>query len=168
MTDGTARNSGGEYLHTIDDEENNAAAARLKALGMSYREIAKQVGISPATAHRRVQAALAAVPVAAVNELRAVSEERLNMLIARTMAIATARHPLVSHGRLIPDVFDIRPNLAAIRELRMLDAELRTIFGVNAPIKHEVRVSDTLTAEIELLAQQLGIGLDKESESVQD
>lgn len=160
MTDGTARDSGGEYLHTIDDAENDAAAARLRAMGMSYREIAKQQGIGHATAHRRVQNALKAVPAAAVNELRATSEERINMLIARAMAIATTRHPMVSHGRLIPDQWDVRPNLMAIRELRMLDSELRVLYGVNAPIKHEVKVSDSLTAEIEMLAQQLGIGID--------
>jgi hypothetical protein len=141
----------------IDDAEAAAAAVRLRTLGLSYREIAAEQGVSVATAHARVQRALAAVPVESVSELRRVELDRLDDLHKRLYAVARAEHPMVSHGRVIAGVRDLSPNLAAMAQLLRVSESRRKLLGLDAPTRLSVRVADEVTAEIEHLAEQLGI-----------
>lgn len=164
--DARAHNAEGQFVQTLESADVAADAARLRARGLSYAEIARAQGCSKSSAVDRVKRALAAVPAEAVHELRAVSDERLNMLIARAMSYVIERHPMVSHGRIIPDVFDPRVNLMAIREVRMLDAELRAVYGVNAPARLNVTVSDAVIEEIERLA--LALNVEAEAVTVND
>lgn len=155
-----SRNPGGEFQHDIDQAALDTAAARMRAAGFSYQEIADNQSVSVSTSHGRVQRALAAVPVEAVAELRTVELQRLDDMLKQALIVLRKDHPLVSHGRLVPGVSDARPKLAAIDVMLRISSSRRRLLGLDAPIKHDVKVSDSLTAEIELLAQQLGIGLD--------
>lgn len=164
MTNTTARadatlvqNAEGKFERTIEASRLEADAARLRSLGMSYREIAATQKIDVATAYRRVQHALAAVPVESVSELRRVELDRLDELQKRLFKVASSDHPMVSHGRVIPNVIDLTPNLQAMAQLLRLSESRRKLLGLDAPTRVHVRVSDEVTAEIERLAEQLGV-----------
>lgn len=157
MTDSTAHDAEGKFQSTIDHATKAAEAAQLRAMGFSYREIARQQGIDVHAAHDRVKKAIAAVPVEAVNELRRTALEQLDMLTVQAYTILTTEHPLIQRGRVVPGVKDVRPKLAALTELRRLNESKRALLGLDAPQQHKVTVSDSLTAEIERLAQELGV-----------
>ena len=157
-TDG--RDSGGSFVRTLATAEDDAEAARMRSAGFSYREIAKAANCSASAAHDRVQRALAAVPMEAVRELRQVELARMDDLVKQASGILLREHPMISHGRLIAGVFDVRPKLLAIQALLRISESRRRLLGLDEPIKHEVRVNDKIVEEIERLAMELGIASD--------
>jgi hypothetical protein len=146
MADGTlTRNAQGEFETTIDDMNDAAEAARLRSMAMSYRQIAAAQNVTVATAHRRVKAALAAVPVEAVNELRRIHGEALDSSMRSLLLLAQ-------------DTLGSRTErIAAYRELRQHQESYRRLFGEDAPQVVRVQVSDEITDEIERLARELGV-----------
>ena len=140
---------------TIDDAEDEARAARLRASGMSYSQIAAEMGCSESTAHGRVWRAIRSAPVEDGTQLRDLELARLDALTAKAWTVLVADHPLVSNGRKFPELQDSAPVLAAIRELRHLSESRRKLLGLDAPVKHDVKVSDALDADIERLVAEL-------------
>lgn len=142
---------------TVADAETDAEAARLRASGCSYAEIAKRQGCSVSTAHQRVARAIAAVPVEAVEELRQVELARLDTLIAKAFEVLNASHPLVSNGRRFDDLEDAAPILGALRELRALSESRRKLLGLDAPARQTVTVitEDVVDAAIRQLEAEL-------------
>ena len=132
----------------------------MRAAGFSYQEIANAQEVSVSTSYGRVQRALAAVPVEAVRELRQVELDRMDDLVKQATGILRKDHPMISHGRLIAGVFDVRPKLLAIQALLRISESRRRLLGLDEPIKHEVRVNDKITEEIERLALELGVATD--------
>jgi predicted DNA-binding protein YlxM (UPF0122 family) len=146
---------------TVDDAQNAADAARLRAIGLSYRQIAERQGVSQSTAYDRVKRALAAVPVEAVRELRQVELERLDMLVAKAWQVLEDTHPYVTReGKVLEDLEDAGPVLQAITTLQRLSESRRKLLGLDAPTRTEITVTDQMTAEIERLAAELGVEVD--------
>lgn len=145
MTVTTSRNAGGEFESSIEDMDKGREAAELRATGLSYREIGARQGVSGPTAYRRVKAALAAVPVEAVNELRTVEGSRLDILIRRAMLLVLA------------DGGDPNVRLRAIEQVRRLSESRRRLFGIDVPAEVRVTVSDPVVSEIEALAALLEV-----------
>jgi hypothetical protein len=155
-TDRTRTPRSGEYERDTAQAEIDAEAARLRSQGMSYRRIGAEQSVSPSTAMERVKRAIAAVPVEAVNELRLTAGEQLDMLTVQAFRILATKHPMVSHGHVVPDVEDIGPKLAALRELRMLNESRRKLFGMDMPIKVDHTVTTDMERQILALAEELG------------
>ena len=171
MTDQTnrgkiQRDARGKNQHTIQDSINDADAAMLKAMGLTYRQIATQQDISVGTAYQRVKRALAVAPVLAAEHLRAMDNDMLDMVQAEMMSVMRAKHSLVSHGRLIAGQFDVRPKIMAANTLIRLSGRRAALNGYEAPVKHEIKVSDKITEEIERLAMELGIAADAPASEV--
>ena len=101
--DTPSRGKNGRYCRGIAGAERDAEAARLRAQGLAYREIAEALGYSDASgAYKSVQRALSAVPAEAVAELRAVEAARLDELTRRAWAVANKTHPVVAaNGRVV-------------------------------------------------------------------
>ena len=150
-------NAQGRFEMTIEQMAIDAEAARYRAQGLSYREIATVMACDVGTAHGRVKRALAAVPVENVTELRRVELERMDTLTMKLMAMASTDYPMVSHGRVIPGVKDLRTNLVAIRQLLDISESRRKLLGLDAPVQVRVTVTDEMTSEIERLAAELGV-----------
>jgi|APCry1669191860_1035381.scaffolds.fasta_scaffold05821_2 orotate phosphoribosyltransferase-like protein len=74
------QNSPGGYVRTMDSAEADADALRLRSRGLTYRQIADALDVDTSTAWRRCQRALAAVPLDAVEEHRALELMRLDAL----------------------------------------------------------------------------------------
>lgn len=159
----TARDSMGRFTRTLDQAEIDADAARLRARGKSYRQIAAIMGCSAPVAHDRVRRALAAVPAEAVDELRTIEGERLDLLLQEAERILATNHVMVSHGRIIrgddgEPLIDDGPKLQAIAQLRFLSESRRKLTGADAPVKVETKVTieetTVMDAEIRELVEQ--------------
>jgi hypothetical protein len=157
-----ARDTRGRYDDSPAAMELAYAAARLKAQGLSFREIAKAQGVSSTTAWHRVKKAWAALQPEDLPELRAQAAEALDIVKARMFAILLADHIKVDHGRIVLDgngnpLLDRGPNIQAAGAIIRAEESRRRIFGVDAPSQVRVLVSDQVTLEIETLARELGV-----------
>jgi len=146
---------------TIEQMRLNAEAAQLKVEGKSYREIAAQMGCDVHTAHDRVQKAIAAVPVEAVEELRVVELARLDEMLIEALRQLRMDHVMVSHGKVVPGVVDEGAKMAALDRLLRISESRRRLLGLDLPVKvsHEVTVYDgdsELDREIDALLAKFG------------
>lgn len=103
----------------IDRATRRAEAVKLRHQGHTLREIATQLGVSPATVHGDIQQALADVPAEGVQELRALWHERLE-------AATTVLMPQVREG-----------NLEAVDRLIRLSQRAAQLQGLDAPTQME-------------------------------
>lgn len=144
--------SGGDE-HTILTAQQDSRAAHLRAEGRTYRQIAEELNVGVSTAYKSVQRAIAAVPVEAVNELRAVECARLDAVIARAWDIVHAEHAVVSYGRIMEGLQDSAPVLAALNLIRATGESKRKLLGLDAPTRRivEVITEDVVDAELRQL-----------------
>lgn len=119
--------------------EEQAEALKLRATGMTYRQIAEQQGVHESTAKRRVDSALAATVQEPADELRTLEAHRLDLLFQ----IAAQQ---ASNGKLV----------AIDRCLAIMDRRAK-LLGLDAPIRIEEHVitEDAVDAEIRRLEGEL-------------
>jgi DNA-binding Lrp family transcriptional regulator len=157
MTSRTRTPQSGEFERDTEQARLDADAAELRSRGMSYRAIAKAQDVSPSTAMDRVKRAIAAVPVEAVEHLRSTAGEQLDALTRTAFTILMTKHPMVSHGKVIPDVEDYGPKLRAIAELRRLNESRRKLYGIDSPVRVEHTVTTAMEQEILALAAEFAV-----------
>ena len=102
--------------------EEQAEALRLRASGMTYRQIAEHQGVHESTAKRRVDSALAATVQEPADELRTLEAHRLDLLLQ--IAVSQA-----ANGKLV----------AIDRCLAIMERRAR-LLGLDAPIRVEEHV----------------------------
>lgn len=158
--DQTNRGGNGRYVKSLDTVRRDADAAAMRARGATYQDVAAALGYaSRGAACEGVSRALAAVPVEAADELRAVERIRLDAITARAWDIAMAEHPMISYGRVVDGVNDPGPVLHALEVIRRVSESRRRLLGIDAPIRRAVEVitNDVIMAEIERLSAELGV-----------
>lgn len=140
--DGQPRDGNGKYQYDNTAAQRDAQAARLKAAGRTYQQIADELGYSDrGNAWRGVQRAIKAVLREPAEELIAVEAARLDDLYATALEILERDHVMVSHGKVIYDertgepMLDDGPRLAALRELRAIRESFRKLHGLDAARK---------------------------------
>jgi DNA-binding Lrp family transcriptional regulator len=74
----TRRNYGGKTKREADRITETYKALELRAQGLSVDEIAEELNVSPATAHRRLDRGLRDLPAQSLEALRGESELRIN------------------------------------------------------------------------------------------
>lgn len=164
--DTLGRGKNGKFCRGLAGAERDAEAARLRAQGLAYREIAEALGYADASgAYKSVTRALNAVPAEAVDELRAVELARLDDLTRRAWAVATKTHPVVAaNGRVVlgPDgepLVDDGPVLHALDRLLKIAERRARLLGLDAAKKYEVKQQvvtlDAIDAAIADLRSQL-------------
>ncbi|MEU3220028.1 hypothetical protein [Streptomyces sp. NPDC006971] len=145
--------AGFRWVRRPETAERDAAAARLRTQGLTFREIADELGFaSKSAAHDAVGRALRAIVAPAAEALRDREAERLDGLYEEALAVLERTHYAHSGGRLILDqddqpLVDDGPKLAALRELRSLRESYRKLFGLDAPARVSVD-AEQLGAEI--------------------
>lgn len=167
MSSGTpehSRNTQGRFIRNQPEVENDRAAAELRAQGLTYRAIAKELGCSLSNAYQRVQRAWAATLAPAADEARAVELQRLEDAHDAALAVLLREHITVSHGRVVKDddgnaIVDDAPVLQAVDRIRALSESRRKLLGLDAPSRVSVdaehlgqEVADLLTALTETTA----------------
>ena len=144
-----------------------ADAARLRARGLTIRQIAKEQGCSTGAAYKRLQRAYNTVMVEAVDELRRTECDRLDAVIARLWDVVDAEHLYVSQGRAVrvqrgyerdadgielldPEtakpiphyepVHDSGPVIAALTGIIRASESKRKLLGLDAPTRTAITV----------------------------
>lgn len=152
----------GDFIRTTEQAEADAEAARLRSRSLSYREIARRLSVSPATAHAMVARALAEIVREPADDVLALELAKLDNLEQAALSVLEARHYTVSNGRLIyvgdEPLDDDGPVLAAIDRLLKIQDRRARYLGLDAPVKTEVRTVDNLDDEIRRLMDRMADG----------
>jgi hypothetical protein len=140
----------------------DAEAAQLKADGHTYRQIAQIQGCSPSGAHARVERAIKAVPVDAVESLRAVELERLDEMYRVALSQLRTDAVRVDHGRIVRDddgnpLIDHGAKLIALDRLLKIQDRRAKLLGLDAPSRSRIEVitEDAVDAEIRRLEAEV-------------
>lgn len=137
----TARKRG----RTIQDMRKDTEAAELRALGLTYPQIAERQKCAISTAYAAVQRALAAVPVEAVHELRQIECDRLDMVIAKLWDIANNDDTATTE------------RINSLTGIMRASESKRRLLGLDAPARQTVTVitEDAVDAELRRLEEEL-------------
>lgn len=144
---------------TIDNADRDSQAARLRAEGKTYEQVANALGfVDRSHARKAVQRALLATVQEAGDELRTLELERLNLLLDKAWQVMETVHFAHSQGRVVKlddtPLIDSAPTLAAMdRILRIMERRAK-LLGLDAPVKHTVLTIDAIDAEIQRLEQE--------------
>ena len=164
------RGKNGQFIRSLTTADRDALAARLRATGMGYREIAARLGLETAgAAHRAVARALKAVPVEDVTELRAIECERLDALSQRLWTILDTRIPLgLARGQRIVDqnnepVQDPAPVLAVVDRLLRITEKRSRLLGLDQAQKPEPQPQTPALALVEQLLTALLQGSEQQA-----
>ncbi len=160
QTGGTPRGGNGRFIRTPDTAERDAAAARLRARGQSYRAIGEALGISQGSAHDAVQRALKATVQEAAADARTLELERLDHLQATVMDVLGREHVTVQLGKVIrgpggETVPDDAVTLAAVDRLLRVSESRRKLLGLDAPAKLRAEITNDREQHILDLAAKL-------------
>ncbi len=156
------RSGKGKYIRQPATAERDAKAARLRADGHTYQQIADQLGFSHRDlARRSVERALAAVVREPAEELRHLELIRLDALWLQAAQVMTTEHITVSQGRVVegPDGLPIKddgPTLSAIDRLLKIMERRAKLVGLDAASKVEVISVEDVDREIAKLTAELG------------
>lgn len=152
------RDHRGKYARTIETAERDAEAARMKARGFTYRQIAAHFGVDVAAAHKMVRRVLMETVAEPAEEVRAGEVARydeslrnLAGLRETVLALLERRHYTVSNGKVVclddepleddGFVLQVVDRLNAIESQRIaVSARRAKLLGLDVPVKQEIAV----------------------------
>lgn len=149
-------NNNGRYERSITTAERDAQAAKLRAEGWTFQQIADEIGFpDKSQAHKAVRRALNDVIKGPAEQLLAQEAARLDTLYEEALAVLERDHLTVSHGRIIKGddgqpILDDGPKLAAIDRLVKIRESYRRLFGLDQPVKVDARVTEVTQQDLEL------------------
>jgi len=153
-----ARNGQGNFIRGPEKVDHDARAAQLRGQGLSYRAVARELGVSVSSAHQAVARAFRDTLTEPAEQARAVELARLEDAHDAALAVLLREHVTVSHGRIVTDddgtpILDDAPALQAIDRIRALSESRRKLLGLDAPSRVSVdaenigrEIGDLLTA----------------------
>jgi hypothetical protein len=135
--------------------ELDARCLDLRRSGATYRQIAGQLGISAANAHKRVTRSLDRTRREPADGLRDLELVRLDALQAAATAVLAATHHVIQAGKVVVDgqeqpYVDHGPVLAAVNTLLRVAERRARLLGLDAPAKVDATVDGTLTTVDEI------------------
>lgn len=165
MSDTPARGPDGAFIDTLESAQRDAEAARLRSRGLSYRQIASELGYFDGSGARKaVQRALAAIRAEGAEEVRQLQLQQLDYLTTKALEVLERHHVTVSNGRLIKvddqPLEDDGPVLQAIDRLLKIQERRAKLLGLDAPTQHQVVTLDAIEAEIARLTAQFADGVE--------
>ena len=151
------RDGKGRYRRGPEAVARDAQAAELFGQGLTYQEIADELGVTKKNAIFAVQRALRDVVKGPAEKALQVHIDRLEYLYAAAVEVLEADHVMVSHGQIVrgkdgQPIVDSAPKLAAIREARQSLESFRKLTGMDAPSR--------VSVEAEQLGREIGRLLD--------
>jgi hypothetical protein len=143
--------------------ELDARCLDLRRSGATYRQIAAQLGISAANAHKRVTRSLDRTRREPADALRELELARLDALQEALTQVLGRKHVTVSGGKVVVDqhglpYLDDGPVIAAAQALVRVQESRRKLLGLDAPTRVDARVLsiDELDMQIKELETLLG------------
>jgi hypothetical protein len=152
-------------LTDLERAEMDARIMELKRQDLSFQQIADQLGISRAAAHRGFHRALPRITEPAATAYRAEHLARLELVREVVMGILETRHVTISNGHVVSEITGVDDDgkpiygepyeddaavLAAANTLLKIDDQEATLLGLKA--KAEIAVSGGIRYEIVGLA----------------
>lgn len=158
---GKPRSGRGRFVRTVETAKRDGEAARLRAEGKTYDQIAEALGYTDRSlAHRAVERALAAAVREPAESLRQLELIRLDALWIEAVKVMTTEHITVNNGRVIEvdgvPLKDDQPTLQAIDRLLKIMERRAKLVGLDSAAKVEVLSVDALDREIAKLTAELG------------
>lgn len=152
-----ARDSKGHYVRTPAQATKDAQAAELRTQGLTFQEIADELGFSDRSSARQAcRRALREIVHGSAEKLLALHVDRLENLYEAAVEVIEAEHVVVSHGKVVtmvdPETHEEKPlkdngpKLAAIREARSTLESFRKLMGLDQPT--QVSVSGAVRYEV--------------------
>jgi hypothetical protein len=146
-----ARGGDGRFIRTPEQAAKDAEAARLRARGMSYPAIARELGYaSHSSAVDAVARALADITREPAEELVTIELERLDAILVRMHGVMDSTHYVVSRGEVVEHegapLVDDGPVIAAAMAILRIEESRRKLLGLDAETK--VSVSGGVRYEI--------------------
>lgn len=142
QTDRTLRDRQGQYTRNPATTDTDAEAARLRSRGLSYRQIAEQLGMSVSSAHDAVRRAMAAVIAEPASDAIAFELDRLDRMYQAALKVLESHHVTVSQGKVVEldgvPLEDDGPVLAAIDRMVKISESRRKLLGLDQPAKTQV------------------------------
>jgi hypothetical protein len=138
-------------------------AAELRARHVPFADIARELGLaSPAVAQRAVRTGLTLIPSEDVREVRRLSDQRLDRMARKLLAVIAEPGPLVSQGKIIVDEGgvpfpDQMVRTRALEALLKVDGEMRKLHGADAPKRSVTITADMVASRIAELRAELGV-----------
>jgi hypothetical protein len=148
---------------TIAERDRDFQAVDLHRRGLSYRQIATQLGYkSHVSVGAAITRALAEQQGPAVEEARKVEEDKLDDLTRVQWRILGQRFIAVSNGRVMlhpvtdEPMEDVGPHQQATALLLRIAERRAKLRGLDQPARVEVRTLDEIDARLIELADQVG------------
>ncbi|RKN61873.1 hypothetical protein D7231_31875 [Streptomyces klenkii] len=137
------RNGGGQWVRTPETARRDAEAAALRARGLSYRQIADELGVARTTAHEMVERALQAIVQEPAEQVRQLELDRLDHMYRSALGVLERRHVTVSQGRIVKaddgePLEDDGPVLQAIDRMLRIQERRARLLGLDAPSRVSV------------------------------
>lgn len=133
-----ARGGGGRYTRSRSTAARDAEACRLRARGLTYEQIATDLGMaSRSSAYDAVQRALTATVKEPAEEVRQIELIRLDELHRSALAVLEATHYVVDKGAVVlwngEPLIDDGPILAAVDRLLKVQERRARLLGLDSP-----------------------------------
>lgn len=171
------RQRNGKLARNPDTAERDAKAAKLRARGLEYADIAREMGYTDkSAAYKAVQRCLRDTLTEPGDELRKLELDRLDAMQRAVQAILDREHVSISQGRVVRrrgepkfdehgdpvldakgqpeyewnDVLDDGPALAAVDRLLKIQERRARLLGLDTPTKSHVMVERVDPRDLEL------------------
>lgn len=147
----------GKFIATPDTAERDAAAARLRATGMTYDQIATKLEFSSrGHAYNAVDRALKSIRREPAEELRSLMLAQLDEIQVVAREIMLGKHYLVSGGKVVYDplsqtptpLLDDGPRMAAMGRLMDVMNRRAKLLGLDAAVKVQTLTLEEIQAQI--------------------
>lgn len=169
MTPDRKRSPQGRYVPGPDTLERDAEAFRMRSDGKTLNEIAIAKGFVDASHVRKALARhLDRVVTPAADEYRKLMDDQLDQMQRAVMRVLETTHYKVNNGTVVyyggdecqcqpwerdtcghaKPLLDDSPVLAAVDRLVKIQESRRKLYGLDAPVKHDVSVS-SVTVRVE-------------------
>lgn len=130
----------GKLEQTADSAEIDAQACELRSRGWAYRDIAAELGIDYAEAHKRVQRAMAAIVQEPAEGARQFELDRLDRMYRKVEEVLASKHVVVQHGKVVrgPDdepLTDDDPTMRAVATLLKIQERRSKLLGLDSAQK---------------------------------
>lgn len=160
--DQSDRDRTGKFVKTLESAERDREACRLRARGVTYQQIADQLGYGDASnARRAVKQCIEAVRAEGGRELKAIQRDQLDYLTRAVLAVLERQHLTITQsGKVVTmdgaPIIDDAPVLAATDRLLRIMERRAKLEGMDAAERREVLTLDAIDAEIAALTAELG------------
>lgn len=159
----TARDRSGRFTVEPETPARYAKALELRAKGLTYRQIAAEIGggWDAKMAHTAVQKALQITVQEPADQLRQIEVAKLDAAERAVHRVLEAQHFTVSQGRVVylgdEPLADDAPILAAVDRLIRIAQRRAALLGLDSPVKQELAASVTYEV-VGVPTDQLGGG----------